>query len=176
MALHWIVCLIAILPLWLLQNVIHELSHGLTLWIGWRWKFSIYPLPSTKLGRFTFAHVTYSPTASSREPAPGDWALVSIMPKIVNCVFMMLGQVGAALFESCPAVALPLALFAVFNYIDFAVGMLGIFKDKKENDLWKFQAGTEIPVRTVRIASAALVGFLGAFTVACGWLLLKGVI
>jgi hypothetical protein len=75
-----------------------------------------------------------------------------------------------------PVAALPAAMFALYNYIDFVIGMMGIFKEKKDNDLWKFQIGTGISVRALRVFSAASTAFMGAFMAACGWLLLRGVI
>lgn len=164
MALHWIVCLIAVLPLWFLQNIIHEAAHGLTMWLGWRWKFSIYPFPSNKLGRFTWAHVTYSSGPDSKEVDDDGKALVAIMPKIVNGVFMVGGQFLAGAV-AVPSVALPLAMFATFNCVDFIVGMAGIFKNNKQNDLWQFQSHIGISAGRVKLASAALIAVMGVFTV-----------
>lgn len=164
MAFHWIICLIAVLPFWLLQNIIHEAAHGLTMWFGWRWKFSIYPFPSKKLGRFTWAHVTYSSGSDSRDVDDDGKALVAIMPKIVNGVFMVGGQLLAGAI-SVPAAVLPLAMFATFNYIDFIVGMLGIFKSNKQNDLWQFQHHIGISAGRIKLASGALIAVMGIFTV-----------
>ena len=68
MEAHWITLFIVLIPLWLLQNIVHELSHGLTLKMGWDWDFKIWPFPSKKLGRFTFAHVTYQKKPTSKDP------------------------------------------------------------------------------------------------------------
>jgi hypothetical protein len=67
-------------------------------------------------------------------------------------------------------------MFATFNFIDFATGMLGIFKDKKQNDIWKFQSGTGIEPRKIKVAAVCFVAGFGAFVLGNDWLLLKGVI
>ena len=186
MALHWIIALIVLLPMWLLQNYIHELSHGLTLWFGWRWKFKVYPLPSKKLGRFTWAHVTYEPTTKSREPGPQGWALVSIMPKIVNSVFVSVSAFLSMLFLAHPIPAVLLSMFAVLNFVDFTVGTSGIFFKKRQTDIWSFQSHMNYSLSAFRLQAAIMIAVMaiiaglslfGIFTAAqIGFPLLAGLL
>jgi hypothetical protein len=162
MAVHWIVLLVAIIPFWLLQNIIHELAHGLALWFGWGWNFSIYPLPSMKLSRFTFAHVIYKPTATSETPTSRGWGLVSIMPRIVNGVFLMVAATLATFLQTVsPVSAVLCVLFAVCNLVDFSVGMVGIFrKEPNQSDIWRFQSYIGFDVYKLRKLAAISI-FLG---------------
>ena len=155
MEIHWIVLLCSILPLWLLQNTIHKLAHSLTIYMGWKWKFSIYPFPSKRLdGRFTFAHVLYEMTEESKMPSKYGIALVSIMPKITNILFILKAQLWAVFFMEIPSISLIALLFSLFNFIDFAFGALQIFRSKLDNaiDIWDFQYNSEISIKTIRIS------------------------
>ena len=157
MEAHWIVTLAVILPFWFLQNVIHELSHGLTLKLGWKWNFSIYPLPSMKLGRFTWAHVKYERTEESKEVDKEGWALIRIMPKLVNIVFMLLASVLAAGISN-NVVTMILLVFAWTNFIDYFVGMLSAIRlsglnGGQSTDLLKFKRDLDIPDRTLQIGA-----------------------
>lgn len=162
MGLHWIIALIAFLPMWLLQNYIHELAHGLTLWLGWRWKFKVYPFPSKRLGRFTWAHVTYEPTPKSRDPGNNGWALVSIMPKIVNAVFVVMSTIFSVVLLAHPIPAVLLVMFTIFNFVDFVVGASGIFFKKRQTDIWSFQSRTGYAVSTLRLQAAIILVLLSA--------------
>jgi hypothetical protein len=176
MALHWIVALIAILPMWFLQNIIHELAHGLTLWFGWRWKFRIFPFPSKKLGRFTWAHVRYIRTSASTDPSDGGMALVSIMPKLVNIVFIY-GALIAAILAPSPILLLLLLMFALFNLVDFSVGVAGIFRSKpNSSDIWNYQQRSRMPVGHLRFAAVALFLILFITVGSVGLLSLKGLL
>lgn len=159
MALHWIILLAAILPFWLLQNTLHELAHALALRIGWGWKFRIWPFPSKTLGRFTFAHVVYEPTASSSTPTNSGWALVSIMPIAMDIVFMLAGAVSSVLLHRVSMAASALcALFATCNAVDMSVNACSIFRNGPvENDIWQFQSHSGVEVSRLRWAVAALV-------------------
>ena len=134
----WITVLASIIPLWFLQNVIHELSHGLTMWFGWKWEFLIYPLPSKKLGRFTFAHITYSKTSESKDISEHGKALVSIMPKIVNSIFILLAGIISISIMNSPILSAMTFVFMWCNVIDFTVGLMSIFGSSSESDIWKF--------------------------------------
>lgn len=164
MAVHWIVFLAALIPFWFLQNVIHELAHGLTMWLGWGWKFKIWPFPSNKLGSFTFAHVLYEPTATSRAPSNRGRALVSIMPKIINGIFITISAALTAILASAPTVVIALfALFAACNLIDFSVGMVSIFrKEPNQSDLWRFKTYIDMDTYNLR--------WLAAGFILLGWL------
>jgi hypothetical protein len=162
MTAFWIAVLVSIIPLWLLQNVIHELAHGLTMYFGWKWNFSIYPFPSKKLGRFTFAHCTYERTENSKDLDEKGRALVSIMPKIVNAVFIILAQIIAVATTSLPILSAILLVFAWCNYIDFTVGICTLFRSepKETADLWRFQSYLNIPVNQMRMMAIGLLVYL----------------
>lgn len=149
MAAHWIVLLIVLVPLWLLQNVIHELSHGLTLWAGWRWGFKIWPFPSKKLGRFTFAHVIYHRTEESKDPDNKGWALIAIMPRITNVVLITLALVPSMLISN-KAIAMPFLIFMWTNLIDMCVGLLTSLKSPNKADIWVFQDKLQVPTDHLR--------------------------
>jgi hypothetical protein len=166
MAVHWIALLAALVPFWLLQNVIHELAHGLALRLGWGWRFTIWPLPSMRLGRFTFAHVVYEPTSESSMPDASGWALVSMMPRLANGAFIIVSTMLAAILWRVSLVAATLlALFAAYNLVDFSVGMAGIFRSRpNQSDIWRFQANTGTDVGKLR--------WMAALTIIAGWAML----
>jgi len=161
MAAHWIVLLLAVVPFWLLQNTLHELAHGLALRIGWGWKFSIHPFPSRALGRFTFSHVVYEPKAAAEIPTNRGWALVSIMPRIANGVFIPVGAVLSVALAQVSIVATVLcALFAACNTIDLCVGMASIFRrEPSQSDIWRFQSNMGFGVGELRWLAACSIVF-----------------
>jgi len=154
MALHWMVAFAALLPMWLLQNTLRELSRGITIWIGWRWKFKIFPFPSTRLGRFTWAHVVYEPTPASAELEEADRGLVSIMPKVVNTAAVMASAIAAVFLSGVPVALVLVLMFGIFNLVDFVAGFFSIFRDVPNTDIWRFQRGTGIPVLHLRIGGS----------------------
>jgi hypothetical protein len=160
MDIHWIVLLCAIIPFWILQNTIHELSHGLTIWLGWKWKFKIWPFPSYRLGRFSLACVTYEATDESKDITPAGFALVSIMPKIVDVALFLIAMFCAVMTANIPTLALLLLLFATYNVIDFIYGAIAIFMDKSESDIWKFQELLNIKVSDLKWAAVGCSLFL----------------
>jgi hypothetical protein len=129
--------------------VIHEAAHGITIGLGWKYKFSIWPFPSMRLGRFTFACVTYEPTSESKPVSDFGWALVAIMPKVVNVVLVCLSQV-CVVFVS-PHIALPILLVPWFNLVDFSTAVISIFKTQNKSDTWEFQRLTGVSVVGLRI-------------------------
>lgn len=153
METHWIVFLVLLVPFWLLQNIIHELSHGLTRYFGWKWKFKIWPFPSNKLGRFTWAHVIYEKTAESKELKNEDVALVSVMPKIVNAVLIIVAGILSVAFSNSIA-SIIFLLLAWCNFVDFCVGFVSVFfKEPNESDMWQFQRNLDLPIRMFKIIS-----------------------
>lgn len=176
MPVHWIILLVAIFPFWLLQNIIHELAHGLALRIGWGWRFSIWPFPSTRLGRLTFAHVVYEPTSASSMPDNAGWALVSIMPRLANGALILVSSVLSLLLKPWLMVAaVLLALFATCNLIDLIVGMAGIFRaGPNQTDIWRYQTYTGADVARMRWV-AVLAILLALACVAAPTLRLLGV-
>lgn len=151
MALYWIVLLAAVIPMWLLQNIIHELSHGLAVFIGWGWRFSIWPFPSKRLGNFTFAHVLFFPTATSKDPGNAGWGTVAIMPKIVCGALMVATSLAACLLSGYPVAALLLCQLGLFSLVDFSTGIAGLlFGEPNSNDFWRFQEHTGTPVGSLK--------------------------
>ena len=171
-----VLVLIALVPFWLLQNIIHELAHGLALRIGWGWRFSIWPFPSTKLGRFTFAHVIYEPTPTSSTPNNAGWALVSVMPRLVNGGLILASSTLALLLKPLSMVAaVLLALLAACNLVDFTVGMVGIFRSEpNQSDIWRYQTYMNADVGKMRWV-AVLTILLGLACVVAPILRLFGV-
>lgn len=151
MYVFWITILISILPLWFLQNIIHELSHGLTAYIKFGWGFSIYPFPSYKLGHFTFAHCKYEFKESALDIGKNGIALLSIMPKIVNIVLIVIA-ISISYFINSLIVAGILLTFATTNIIDYAVGISTLFRSKPvETDLWIFQKASGASLLLLRL-------------------------
>lgn len=160
MEAHWIVFLVLLIPFWLLQNTIHELSHGLTRYIGWKWKFKLWPFPSWKLGRFTFAHVKYEKTPESKELNNKDRALVSVMPKIVSAVFIIIATISSAAISNDVA-SIIFLMFAFFNFIDFCAGFVSVFfREPNESDMWRFQRYLDLPVKLYKLVSVGAILFL----------------
>lgn len=159
MAIHWIVFLAALLPFWLLQNVLHELAHGLALKLGWGWKFSIWPFPSKRLGRFTFANVVYEPTCVSKVPTSKGWAFISAMPKIMNLFFFFASIiVGLMISRSHKVVAFLCEVFGICNMVDFSFGMASIFRrEPNQSDMWRFQSNLNLDLYNFRWFSAWLI-------------------
>lgn len=162
MDIHWIVTLIAILPFWFLQNCIHELSHGLTIYLGWKWDFSIWPFPSFRMdGRFSFAHTTFSRTEESKDLKESDWALVFAMPKFINILFISVFSVLAAAVSN-DTITMLMLTFVWANFIDFTVGMLSAIRKINlvygtPNDMIKLQRILKLPARVMRVLSISLV-------------------
>jgi len=160
METKWIVFLVLLIPFWLLQNTIHELSHGLTRYIGWKWKFKLWPFPSWKLGRFTFAHVKYEKTEESKELTDKDKALVSVMPKIVNAVFIIMAAILSAAITNKVASIIFLT-FTWFNFIDFCTGFVSVFfREPNESDMWRFQRRLDLPVKLFKALSVGAIIYM----------------
>ena len=166
MFFNWITILISIPILWLLQNIIHELSHGLTMKLGWSWDFKIWPFPSNRLGRFTFAHVKYFKNKNSKEVSEKERSLVSIMPKISNLIFIFLSGIFLY-FQIGPAILLSiLVVFMLCNYIDFIVGTQSIFRNSKKDsksDIWRFQRSLDLDLSKMRVIVALILVLLTVF-------------
>jgi len=154
--IEFLTALIAFLPMWLLQNYIHELSHGLAMRLGWKWSFKVWPFPSKKLGRFTWAHVIYFKTESSKEISKPSRGFVAIVPKIVNLVFILFGFLALMLSSGCGICSTLLLMFMFYNFIDYFVGLLSVFRSKPtDTDLWRFQQNLNIDKNTLRICVIA---------------------
>lgn len=151
----WITVIASVLPFWLLQNIIHELSHGLTACVGWKWKFSIYPFPSMKLGRFSFAHCLYFPDANSKTFSKKGFGIISIMPKIVNIIFMIMCAFVGIIYPDNQIVLALMAVFSCCNFIDFVFGMSSVFRlTPNKSDLWRFIESFNLNICFARVVTA----------------------
>ncbi len=138
MSVFLITFLIAIVPIWFLQNAIHQLSHGLTAWFKWKWNFKIYPWPSNDSGKISFSSIIFEGNDQSKEADDPGMALVLGMPKIVSSILMILSGILAV---ATVGVEILSALFLVFmwaNLIDFVIGLIAIFRSQDESDIWRF--------------------------------------
>lgn len=154
---HWIILFVCIIPFWFMQNVIHELSHGLTIYFGWKWKFKIWPFPSKKLGRFTFAHTKYIRTEKSKDLSYIGRAFVSIAPQLVN-VFFLISTSYILLTATISLVwSAILVLFMWTNSIDLSVNLLSILRSPNNSDIWKFKRYLDIPLNRVKYSCIGVV-------------------
>jgi hypothetical protein len=146
--------LVLLLPLWLLQNIVHEVSHTLIpRWKGC--KTSIYPWPSIRDGRFYFAYATWTCRMSKREKA---WT--SAMPRVANLALLVLSTMLLAIGMP-KLLATALLVLQVTNWVDFSYSTMGIFRDNPANDAWqtaKYFGWSESWLR--RGSVAAMVGTL----------------
>jgi len=159
-----ITVLISIIPLWELQNVLHELTHGLTIKLGWKWNFTLYPYPNTKLGRFCFASVLYEKVAGSKDMNDKDYGIVALAPKIMNLFFIILSSILACCFLHNDIAFGVLLVFITCNFIDFVFGILTLFRSapKEGVDLWVFQKGFGYSIHILRDIGAVAISILGS--------------
>ena len=164
MNIFWITILISIIPLWALQNILHELTHGLTIKLGWKWNFTLYPYPNTKLGRFAFASVLYEKVAGSKDMTVKDNGIVAVMPKFMNLFFIILSSILAICFLHNTIIFGILLVFIVTNFIDFVFGILTLFRSapKEGVDLWIFQEGFGYSIHTLRDIGAIMISTFGS--------------
>jgi len=146
---QWITFFIVLMPIWLLQNVVHELSHGLTVKLGWGWTFKIWPFPSNRLGRTTLACTIWEKTATSKDPGDSGWALVSIMPRITNMVLILLLAMLLAVCSN-EIISMIFLVFMWANLIDFCVGILSSLRKQNKSDIWMFKEYLGIPTNYLR--------------------------
>ena len=137
--------------LWLLQNIIHEMSHGIYIWIKYRWRFTIYPLPSKRLGQFTWSYINYEQTKKSKPIDNYGMATSLLIPKIVNIFFIPISFFLLMIFHEIRQVKLLLTIFVIFNYIDFSSGLINIFRKKNCNDVWNYKYYSGLSVKLLRI-------------------------
>lgn len=142
----WIILAI-IAPLWLLQNTIHELSHGLTIRYLCNFDFKIWPFPSNDLGRFTFAHTTFIPRENSTDPTDRDYVFIFGAPLFVNIAMILVLYV--IIFILPATIALPISLMCWFNLIDFSMAF-SIFKSDGVSDIWTIKKLSEISIDKLR--------------------------
>lgn len=129
----WWIALIAALPVWLLQNVMHELMHGLAI-LPWGWRFKIWPFPGRINGRFYFAYVEYLNVNNITIPGYG-WVAVHLMPKIYNLMVLL---VGTLLFLFVPFGAVGhtiITTLIIAQLIDFTTGMVALFRSSEPDSL-----------------------------------------
>ena len=108
---------ITLMLLGILQIFIHKLSHILTIAIGWKWKASAFPL-------------IYYKGDSSKSISADGWALISIMPKLVNIVLIVLSLIFVSFNIAI--------LIGLFNFIDYMVDIFLYIFTNRNNDFMKF--------------------------------------
>jgi hypothetical protein len=160
--------------MWFLQNLIHELSHGLYIWVIYRWKFKIHPFPSKQLGEFTWSYISYMPKNKSKKIYVNGWASISIFPKIVNIILFSIS--GISLIFISKKIYIFILIFMFFNFIDFSSGLLHIFHKKNDSDIWDFICYSKIPLRKIKILSLVWIIFMSILHVPYFYIILKGII
>jgi len=165
----WMMFLIPVL--WVLQNLIHELSHAMVL-ARHGWDYKIYPFyhwynfdtAETKYclsrpeeaGRWKwyFARIDKVHTAEAENLSTSDWAVVDVMPRVTNTVLFLL---CAVLYITVPQNGhfhTFLMMFAFFNSVDAVAGWLPIFCwwNKKElMDIVRFVSRTNLTRRQAQV-------------------------
>lgn len=170
METHWIVLFVCVIPFWFLQNVIHELSHGLAMYLGWKWKFKIWPFPSNRLGRFTFAHVKYERTNESKDLSDLGRGFVSIAPQLVNCVLITLTLVALLCWVSSAIVwSAILVLFMWTNFIDLSANLSTLLRSSGNTDIWKFKRYQNIPLNLLRYSCTGIVVWYAWLVIITTW-------
>jgi len=154
MEVHWIAAISAILPMAFLQSVIHQLSHGLAMRIGWKWGFKIHPLPSKGASGVVWPHVTYRMCSKSCDLDMFGKAIASIAPKIANVVLVMASGIAITQLLN-PTLLTLLLMFALANTVDF-MSALSIFRKSGTSDIWRFSNYTGIETSHVRWFVAAI--------------------
>lgn len=94
-------------------------------------------------------------------PNNRGWALVSIMPRLVNAIFIICSSILELMcISSLRSLYLLCDLFVVCNFIDFSVGMFSIFRSQpNQSDIWRYQAYMGADVGKLRFL--AIVTVLG---------------
>lgn len=147
--MKWLI-LFVLIPLWFLQNVIHETAHGLVVKI-FKWDFIIYPYPNTKLGRFTFASVLFIQPPNSQNLTAGQIAWVYGMPKLVNLVFIAVLNSILFLAPLNFYVFTVLSAFLLTNLVDFQSGFFSLLRNVLEADWTRLQFNWDINRRKIFI-------------------------
>ena len=140
-------------PFWFLQNCIHELSHGLTLYSS-GCRFKIIPWPSKYKGRWYFALCQWTKWTN---PSNKLKALMNIMPRISNFVFILLSYILIFSIQN-EYLSAVLAVFVACNLIDFAVGLIPAYYSQPKNttDIWRFVKNLTFPIKYVKIIGTIL--------------------
>lgn len=120
------------LPLWFLQNVIHESSHVLIPALKGA-KVEIYPYPKFENGRWYMAYSKWW----SAEPFPKRTNLyITAMPRIINLWVVVLVGLATLIPMSTYLYTL-LTVFQICAGADFSFNTMGIFyPPTRKNDAW----------------------------------------
>jgi hypothetical protein len=154
---HWVLMLCCVFPLWFLQNCIHELSHGLTLYSsGCRFKIVPYPSKYNKKWYFAICHWT-----KWANPSNNMIALMNIMPRISNFVFIALSYILMFSIQNQYLSSI-LFVFVLCNLVDFCTGLIPIFSSspKKTTDIWRFLEKTSYSKNTVKVTGIIILALL----------------
>lgn len=136
MGVKWIFIITLLFPMIIFQNLIHELSRGLIMRFIYKWKFIPHIFPSKRLQKFTWSHITYTPTKLSKNPNKYKKAIIIIMPRVINIIIILLSSF--LMLKTTGHVSLFFALFAFINWIYFGSGLIYIFGNDNNSEIWKF--------------------------------------
>lgn len=182
--LSWWVVLAAIIPGYLIQNCIHEVSHGLTL-LPWGWTFTIHPYPlfmndTTDTRHFALTRLSWFIPSKRPEgeqisfyfalceyqdngkppPSKAGWAVCDIAPRISNIVFIVGSFVAYKLIGMPQWGSTLLAVFVACNLIDYLTAF-GIFWGKRrDTDIWYFQESSGVNLWVLRVLVGLTFGIL----------------
>ena len=154
---NWILILSCMLPFWFLQNCIHELSHGLTLYpSGCRFKIVPYPSKYNKKWYFAICHWT-----KWTNPSNNMIALMNIMPRISNCIFIVFSYILIFSIQN-QYLSSVLFVFILCNLVDFCIGLIPIFysSPKKTTDIWRFLEKINFSKNTIKIIGIIILALL----------------
>jgi hypothetical protein len=147
-----------VLTLWLIQNVSHEGAHALTA-IKYGAKIvDFWPFPSTKLGTFTFAHVSWQ-WGEAGAPSNKGRALISGAPLILNTVLVTVLLASRFLFPEMGAgLATFLSAWMLTNYVDGAVSLGTFYRPEPEfkgflTDGWSVKHQLGVPTLWCRVTA-----------------------
>jgi len=185
--INWWLVLALFVPFWLLQNIIHEISHGLVVFSR-GWGFQIYPVfhwahrdngraryfwnppprQQRKVGEWQwyFARVVYKQDEGAKDITPKGWLLVALAPRITNTMLMVAMFVDHQMTRPDSSLQTIYALCGACQLVDGLAGILSIFcwwEDRKHTDIWHIYERSGLSRRTIQILAA-------------GWFLLMAVI
>lgn len=153
----WLMLLLAV-PFWLMQNAIHEYSHGL---MAKHWKYTIekvrlYPDlvdkdKDGKIDKVYFAWIQFK-KPEDREVNPTERGSIDIAPQLSNTAILTLSIMFRYVFfpDMWPWLASILALLAINQIVDASVNMSSLFKKEGGNDSWNFVKRWEINLKWAR--------------------------
>lgn len=142
---------VAVLLLWLPQNVLHESSHALVAKALGAQKISINPFPSFKDGTLRFASCSWVWTET---PRASGLALAAIAPLLANTIFLTVASLLKPSIENLYLAAI-VDGFLITNFLDGSFNALSILRPASRNlntDAWTWRNNLAMPLISARIA------------------------